>query len=136
NATPDFKTPLLVLSARHAVAIARRSGAVEFAPGERRQVDVKLEVLEQLWPDHRSNESKFSGPAREVIRLADAARRIGAERADVAGAEAERSATAARLANAASDVDEAQRLKRQAERDADRARLSADNANQDAAQAR
>lgn len=136
NDAPDFQTPLLVLSARHAVAVARRSGAVEFAPTEWRDVDVKLGVLEQLWPDQRHNESKFSGSAREVIRMADAARRIGAERADIAAAEAERTATAASLANAASDVDEAQRLKRQAERDADRARLSADNANQDAATAR
>jgi len=136
SARPDFTTPLLVLSARHAVAVARRSGAAEFAAVEWRQVDVKLEVLEQVWPDQRSNESRFSGSAREVIRMADAARRIGAERADSAAAEAERTATAASLANAASDVDEAQRLKRQAERDAARARVSADNANQDAALAR
>jgi outer membrane protein OmpA-like peptidoglycan-associated protein len=136
SALPDFQTPLLVLSARHAVAIARRSGAVEFASTEWRQVDVKLGVLEQIWPDQRSNESKFSGTAREVIRMADAARRIGTERSDKAAAEAERTATAARLANAASDVDEAQRLKRQAERDADRARVTADNAYQDAALAR
>ena len=136
TATPDFTTPLLVLSARHAVAIARRSGAVEFAPTEWRQVDVKLEVLEQVWPDQRSNESKFSGPAREVIRMADAARRVGAERADSSAVEAERVATATSLANAASDVEAARRLKRDAERDAARARVSADNANQDAAQAR
>ena len=136
NTTPDFQTPLLVLGARRSVAVARRSGAVEFAPVEWREVDVKLGVLEQIWPDQRSNESRFSGPAREVIRMADAARRIGAERAGSAATDAERTATAASLANAASDVDEAQRLKRQAERDADRAMRSADNANQDAAQAR
>jgi len=135
-AAPDVATPLLVQSARHAVAIARRAGAVEFTPAEWRQVDVKLEVLEQLWPDQRTNEAKFSGPAREVIRLADAARRIGAERADSAAVAAERMATEARLAGAASDVDAARRLKEEAQRDLARARASADSANQVAAQAR
>jgi len=135
-AAPDWSTPLLVQSARHAVAIARRAGAVEFAPAEWRQVDVKLEVLEQLWPDQRTNPSKFSGPAREVIRLADAARRIGAERADSAATAAERMATAASLERAASDVEMARRLKAEAERDAAQARASADSANQVAARAR
>jgi outer membrane protein OmpA-like peptidoglycan-associated protein len=135
TATPDASTPLLVQSARHAVAIARRAGAVEFAPTEWRQVDVKLEVLEQLWPDHRTDESKFSGPAREVIRLADAARRIGAERADSSAAAAERKATAASLARAASDVETSQALKAEAEGDAARARVSADSATQVAARA-
>jgi outer membrane protein OmpA-like peptidoglycan-associated protein len=136
TATPDASTPLLVQGARHAVAIARRAGAVEFAPTEWRQVDVKLEVLEQLWPDQRTHESKFSGPAREVIRLADAARRIGAERADSSAAAADRIATAASLARAASDVETSRTLKAEAERDAARARASADSANQAAARAR
>jgi outer membrane protein OmpA-like peptidoglycan-associated protein len=136
TATPDASTPLLVQSARHAVAIARRAGAVEFAPEEWRQVDVKLEVLEQRWPDQRKNESKFSGPAREVIRLADAARRIGAERADSSAAAADRKATAASLARAASDVEASRTLKVEAERDAAQARVSADSANQVAARAR
>ena len=135
TATPDASTPLLVQSARHAVAIARRAGAVEFAPTEWRQVDVKLEVLEQLWPDHRTDESKFSGPAREVIRLADAARRIGAERADSSAAAADRKATAASLARAASDVETSQALKAEAEQDAARARLSAESATQVATRA-
>jgi len=136
TATPDASTPLLVQGARHAVAIARRAGAVEFAPTEWRQVDVKLEVLEQLWPDQRTHESKFSGPAREVIRLADAARRIGAERADSSAAAADRMATAASLARAAGDVETARSLKAEAERDAAGARVSADSANQAAARAR
>ena len=136
TATPDASTPLLVQGARHAVAIARRAGAVEFAPTEWRQVDVKLEVLEQLWPDQRTHESKFSGPAREVIRLADAARRIGAERADSSAAAAGRMATAASLARAAGDVETARSLKAEAERDAAGARVSADSANQAAARAR
>jgi outer membrane protein OmpA-like peptidoglycan-associated protein len=136
TATPDASTPLLVQGARHAVAIARRAGAVEFAPTEWRQVDVKLEVLEQLWPDQRTHESKFSGPAREVIRLADAARRIGAERADSSAAAADRMATAASLARAAGDVETARTLKAEAERDAAGARVSADSANQAAARAR
>jgi len=136
TATPDASTPLLVQGARNAVAIARRAGAVEFAPAEWRQVDVKLEVLEQRWPDQRTNESKFSGPAREVIRLADAARRIGAERADSSAAAADRRATAASLARAASDVETSRTLKVEAERDAAQARVSADSANQGAARAR
>jgi outer membrane protein OmpA-like peptidoglycan-associated protein len=135
-ATPDASTPLLVQSARHAVAIARRAGAVEFAPEEWRQVDVKLEVLEQRWPDQRRNESKFSGPAREVIRLADAARRIGAERADSSAAAADRKATAASLARAASEVETSRTLRAEAEGDAAQARISADSANQIAARAR
>jgi len=136
TATPDASTPLLVQSARHAVAIARRAGAVEFAPEEWRQVDVKLEVLEQRWPDQRKNESKFSGPAREVIRLADAARRIGAERADSSAAAADRKATATSLARAASEVETSRTLRAEAEGDAARARVSADSASQVAARAR
>ena len=135
-AGPDLATPLLVQSARHAVAVARRAGAVEFAPAEWRQVDVKLEVLEQTWPDQRTNESKFSGPAREVIRLADAARRVGAERADSAAVAAERMATEERLARAAGDVETARRLKAEAEGDLAHARASAESANQAAARAR
>jgi outer membrane protein OmpA-like peptidoglycan-associated protein len=99
-------------------------------------VDVKLEVLEQLWPDQRRNESKFSGPAREVIRLAEVARRVGAERADSAAVAAERTATAARLADAASDVETARRQKAEAEGDLAGARRSADSANEVAARAR
>ena len=133
TAKPDFGTPLLVQSARHAVAIARRAGAVDFAPTEWRQVDVKVEVLEQRWPDQRNNEEKFSGNAREVIRLADAARRIGAERAGSAAAAAERTATAATLDRAAGDVETARRNKEDAERDAAFARASADSANSVAA---
>lgn len=129
-AKPDFGTPLLVQSARHAVAIARRAGAVDFAPTEWREVDVKVEVLEQRWPDQRNNEEKFSGNAREVIRLADAARRIGAERAGSAAAAAERTATAATLDRAADDLNRARKLKADAERDADDARASADSASQ------
>jgi outer membrane protein OmpA-like peptidoglycan-associated protein len=136
TATPDASTPLLVQGARHAVAIARRAGAVEFAPTEWRQVDVKLEVLEQRWPDQRRNESSFSGPAREVIRLADAARRIGAERADSSAAAADRMATAASLSRAARDVETSRTLKVEAERDAAQARVSADSANQASARAR
>jgi len=136
RAAPDWATPLLVQGARHSVAVARRAGAAEFAPAEWRQVDVKLEVLEQLWPDQRRNESKFSGPAREVIRLAEVARRMGAERADSAAVAAERTAAAARLAAAASDVETARRLKAEAEGDLAGARASADSANQVAARAR
>jgi outer membrane protein OmpA-like peptidoglycan-associated protein len=135
-AAPDYSTPLLVQSARHAVAIARRAGAVEFAPTEWRQVDVKLEVLEQLWPEQRANESKFSGPAREVIRLADAARRLGGERADSAATATERIATAASLARAGNDVETAHRLTEDAERDLGQARASADSANQAATRMR
>jgi outer membrane protein OmpA-like peptidoglycan-associated protein len=135
TATPDASTPLLVLGARNAVAIARRAGAVEFAPTEWRQVDVKLEVLEQLWPDHRTDESKFSGPAHEVIRLADAARRIGAERADSSAAAADRRATAASLTRAANEVETSRTLEAEAKQDAARARLSAESATQVATRA-
>src|SRR5207249_2843273 len=135
-ATPDYSTPLLVQGARHAVAIARRAGAVGIAPAEWGPGGVKLEVLGRLWAGQRANEARFSGPAREVIRLADAARRIGAERADSAAAATERAANAARLAAAASDVETARRLKAEAERDLARARVSADSANEVAARAR
>jgi outer membrane protein OmpA-like peptidoglycan-associated protein len=108
---------------------------VEFAPTEWRQVDVKLEVLEQLWPDHRTDESKFSGPAREVIRLADAARRIGAERADSSAAAAARRATAASLTRAANEVETSRTLEAEAKQDAARARLSAESATQVATRA-
>jgi hypothetical protein len=102
---PDYTTPLLVLGARHAFEVARRAGAAEYAPTEWREVDVKLAALEQTWPDQRNDEAKFSGPAREVTRLADGARRISTERAGGAAA-------SATLAHAADDVERRRRRRR------------------------
>jgi outer membrane protein OmpA-like peptidoglycan-associated protein len=133
SAERDFTTPLLVQSARHAVAIARGARAIEFAPAEWREVDVKLVVLEQIWPERRNDPSKFAGVAREVVRLADHTRRVGTQRADSAAAHAARLATAARLAQAADEVEAAQRRKAEAERDAALARAYADSVRAEAA---
>src|SRR5262249_61540304 len=76
----DYTTPRLVLGARRSIDIARRAGAKEFARDEFRQAEEKLVTLEQIWPYNLKLETKFSGLARDVMRLAQVARDLAGER--------------------------------------------------------
>src|SRR6185369_16938173 len=81
---PDYTTPRLVLGARRSLDIARRAGAKEFSREEWKQAEGKLQTLEQIWPRNLKDETKFSGLARDVMRLSQVAREQAVEREQVA----------------------------------------------------
>ena len=115
----DYKTPLLILGARRAVEIARRAGASRYAETELREAEVKLEALEQMWPEHRKDQEKYSGAAHDVMRIAENAR-----------AQAVEHGTQSRLADERRD---AEFTIVQAQSEADRAQNETVKANQQAA---
>src|SRR6185503_15281407 len=78
--TADYNTPLLILGARRAVEIARHAGARRYAETELRESEVKLAALEQIWPERRKDQEKYSGPAHDVMRMAENARTQAVER--------------------------------------------------------
>jgi outer membrane protein OmpA-like peptidoglycan-associated protein len=105
--TSDYSTPLPVLGARRAVEIARRARALDYAEEELRQAEIRLAALEQIWPQHRRNEKRFSGEAQEVMRLAEQARALSVERQEQATLAAERRAANRTIAQAQSEAEEA-----------------------------
>src|ERR1041384_187419 len=131
----DFNTPLLVLGARRAVWIAQRAGAAEFAATELRESEVKLEALEQNWPqshrhdNQRKNAERYGGQARDVMRLAEHARSLSVERSAEARLSSERRDASNNIAQAQSEADRART-------DADRATIEADLARMEAQRAR
>ena len=114
----DFRTPLLVLGARRAVAIARNAGAQHYADADYRQAELKLAALEQTWPRKRNDVEEYSGLARDVMRLGEHARMLAVERAAQARLDAERRAASDTIAIAQSEAGRERR-------DADRAREQA-----------
>lgn len=139
---PDYSTPRLVLGARRSVDIARRAGAKEFAREEWRQAEEKLATLEQIWPRSLKEELKFSGPARDVMRLAQVARDLAIEREAQARVEDERQERIRRLDEARAQAEaakaEAERIKLEADRaraEAELAKARAETAKADAEKA-
>lgn len=130
----DFNTPLLILGARRAVSIAQRAGAGEFAAAELRDAEVKLEALEQSWPqshnqnNHHKNAERYGGQARDVMRLGEHARSLTVERRIQARLADERRDAGNTIAQAQSDADRARTDADRATMDADRARLEAERA--------
>ncbi|HEV2664132.1 MAG TPA: OmpA family protein [Blastocatellia bacterium] len=124
----DYTTPRLVLGARRSVDIARRAGAKEFAREEFRQAEEKLLTLEQIWPHNLKIETKFSGLARDVMRLAQVARDLAVERDAQARIQDERQERIRRLEEARAQAEaakaEAERAKLEAERIRAEAELS------------
>jgi len=118
----DYNTPLVVLGARRAVEIARRAEADRYAEAELRQAEIKLAALEQTWPRDRKDPERFSGLARDVMRLGENARTLAVERAIQAGLETERRIASQTISQAVSE--------------ADRARVDAERARQEAAEYR
>jgi outer membrane protein OmpA-like peptidoglycan-associated protein len=124
----DYSTPRLVLGARRSMDIARRAGAKEYSNDELRQAEGKLQTLEQLWPRNLKDETKFSGMARDVMRLAQVARDLAVEREEQARIEDERQARIRALEEARQ---QAERAKAEAERtrmEAEKARAEAERA--------
>jgi outer membrane protein OmpA-like peptidoglycan-associated protein len=114
----DYNTPLLILGARRSVQIARRAGADRHAEPEFREAEVKLAALEQLWPQRRRDEEKFSGLAHDVMRLGERARELTVERIAQTSLDEERRAASDTIARAENDADrargEAERAREQA----------------------
>jgi len=138
----DFNTPMLILGARRAVWIAQRADAKTFAASELREAEVKLEVLEQNWPQSRKqdnqhkNAEKYGGEARDVMRLAEHARSLTVERSAKARLDAERRDASDTIAQAQSDADRARSDADRAATDAERSRLEAERARVEADRAR
>jgi outer membrane protein OmpA-like peptidoglycan-associated protein len=138
----DFNTPLLILGARRAVWIAQRADARSFAAPELREAEVKLEVLEQSWPqsrrhnDDRKNQERYGGQARDVMRLAEHARSLSVQRNAQARLAAERRNASDTIAQAQSDTDRARAEADRSATDADRARNQAERATTDADRSR
>lgn len=126
---PDYSTPRLVLGARRSMDIARRAGAKEFAKDEWRQVESKVQTLEQLWPRNLKDETKFSGLARDVMRLSQVARDLSVEREEQARVEDERQARMRALEDARLQAE-------RAKADAERTRLEAERAKAEAERAK
>jgi outer membrane protein OmpA-like peptidoglycan-associated protein len=124
----DFKTPLLVQSARNAVELARQAGASRHAEKELREAEVRLAALEQA-SQGRKLPREFESMARDVMRMAENARMLAEERSEQARLAAERSASSARVARAQS---EAERARMEAEKE----RARADSETKQAAAAR
>ena len=103
----DYNTPLLILGARRSVQIARRAGARRFAETELREAEVKLEALEQVWTRGRKDEEKYSGIARDVMRLGERARELAVERDYQARLNAERREASAAISQAQSEAERA-----------------------------
>jgi outer membrane protein OmpA-like peptidoglycan-associated protein len=138
----DFNTPLLILGARRAVWIAQRADARTFAAPELREAEVKLEVLEQSWPqshkqdNQRKNAERYGGQARDVMRLAEHARILTVERSAQARLAAERRDASDTIAQAQYDADRARTEADRAATDADRARMEAERSRAEAERAR
>ncbi|MGH9843107.1 MAG: OmpA family protein, partial [Blastocatellia bacterium] len=126
---PDYATPRLVLGARRSMDIARRAGAKEFANDTLREAESKMQTLEQLWPRNLKDETKFSGMARDVMRLSQVARDQAVEREELARIENERQARIRAL-------EEARQQAERARADAERTRLEAEKAKAEAERAK
>ena len=86
----DSVTPLPVLAARRAVAIAGKVEAGEYARPEYSSAITLLDSLELTWVKKPKDQKKYSELARETARRADLARELAVTRSAEARQEAER----------------------------------------------
>ncbi len=124
----DYTTPRLILGARRSMDVARKAGAKEFAAAEWKQAEAKLNTLEQVWPRNLKDETKFSGMARDVMRLAQVARDLSVEREELARIENERQERLRRLAEAQASAERAMAEANRIRIEADKARAEAERA--------
>ncbi len=122
----DYTTPRLVLGARRSMDIARRAGAKEFSREELTESEEKLATLEQIWPRNLKDETKFSGLARDVMRLSQVARDQAVERELQARIENERQERMRRLEEARAQAEAARAEAERVKLEADRARAEAE----------
>jgi outer membrane protein OmpA-like peptidoglycan-associated protein len=133
---PDFTTPLLVLGARRAVEIAKTAGADRYADAELREAEVKLAVLDELWDGKDKLSKDAETAARDVMRLAEHARTLTADRLEREARATERREARDALATAEDRAAAARRAAEQERQRAARARDEAVRAEQEAALAR
>lgn len=131
----DYTTPRLILGARRSMDVARKAGAKEYAGTEWKQAEGMLNTLEQIWPRNLKNETKFSGQARDVMRLAQVARDLATEREEQARIENERQERLRRLAEAKAEAERAQAEANRIRLEADKARAEAERAKLEAERA-
>lgn len=86
---PDSVTPLPVLAARRAVAIAAKVEAGEYARPEFSSAITLLDSLESTWVKKPQDQKKYSELAREIARRADLARELAVTRSAEARQDAE-----------------------------------------------
>ena len=115
----DSLTPLAVLAARRAVAIAGKVEAGEYARPEFSSATTLLDSLESTWVKKPKDHKKYSELARETARRADLARELAVTRSADARQEAER-----------------QRMEEERQRQEAAQQAALDSAAQSAAQAR
>jgi outer membrane protein OmpA-like peptidoglycan-associated protein len=121
----DFTTPLLLLGARYAVAMARENTSARHAEAELRDAEIRLAALEQLQLGKQKLSKESESLARDVMRLAEQARTVALDRGARAALADERNAARQALANAQGD---AQQARLQAEREEERARAERERA--------
>jgi outer membrane protein OmpA-like peptidoglycan-associated protein len=133
---PDFTTPLLVLGARRAVEIAKLAGADTYAEPELREAEVKLAVLDHLWAGKHKLNKDAETTARDVMRLAEHARTVTAERMAQAQRATERREARTAVQEAEIEAAAARAATEQERQRAARARQETALAEQQVAQAR
>jgi outer membrane protein OmpA-like peptidoglycan-associated protein len=132
----DFKTPLLVLGARRSIEMAEAAGASEFAPAELREAEVKLAALEDGWSGKRRLSKEAETIARDVMRLAEHARTLTADRTAQAARSAERRAAQSAITRAQTAAERAASQAELERQQAARAREDAERATQEALRAK
>jgi outer membrane protein OmpA-like peptidoglycan-associated protein len=131
DAARRLDLPLVVLGARNAVEIAREAGADRYAATEFREAGMKLAALEHTLPRGGKQAKANESLARDVMRLAEHARAVAAERSEQARNESERRAASESIAQAQSEADLAR-----TETELERARADDERARADAARIR
>lgn len=129
----DYATPLPVLGARHAVALARDAGAATYDAGQLERAQAKLEALERAWPHSRKLPKDLDGLARDVMRLAEHARAVAEHGREQDRLAAERRAAGVRVAQAQTEAERARDQAQQAQARAALEQERADAARQEAA---
>src|SRR5262249_31356336 len=104
----DFKTPLLVLDAHRAVEMAKAAKAPEHADAELRNAEMKLAALNQASRGKKKLSKDTEALAREVMRLAEHARVVTADRQEQARQAEERIAARSAIRKAETEADRAQ----------------------------
>jgi outer membrane protein OmpA-like peptidoglycan-associated protein len=132
----DFKTPLLVLGAHRAVEMAKAAGASEHADTELREAEVKLTALDQLSHGKKKLSKDAETLARDVMRLAEHARIVTADRQEQARRAEERTAARTAIRRAETDADRAEAKAAVERENAAQAREDAERADREAAKAR
>lgn len=135
----DYATPLVVLGARHAVAIAKEAGADTHAAKEFHEAGMKLAALEHTLPRGGKLPKSAESMARDVMRLAEHARAVAVEGSEQARLAAERRAASDSVARAQSDADrartESERERARADEERTRAAAAQTKAEQERASA-